>query len=131
MSIKLSSGIEIIPIEQMWDSVWEIEKSKTIGDTLAKTYPGYQWLVRAHASRGYFVIHCAEISVALTTNSPYGMLMHVNKIDDAGLLVKKIIRMGGELLERANLVRGRNTGDSPKQVDGVPKQYQPTRLFTA
>ena len=130
MITKLSGGIEIIPIEQMWDSVWEIEKSKTIGDTLAKTYPGYQWLVRAYASRGYFVIHCAEISASLTTNQPYGMLMHVNKMDDAGILTKKIIRMGGELLERANLVRGKSTGDAPKQVDGLPKQYQPSRLFS-
>lgn len=127
MSIKLGGNVEIIPIEQMWSSIWEISKAQLLGDTLAKVYPGYQWLVRAHANRGYFVIQCAEINASLATTQPWGMLLHVNKMDDAGLLKKKIVRMGGELLERAGLVRGRSTGDRPKQVDGVPQHQQPLR----
>ena len=125
MSQRLLPGVEIIPIEQMWSSIWEVTKTRLIGDTLAKCYPGYQWLVRAHANRGYFVIQCADINVTLATNQPWGMLMHVSKMDDHGLLIKKIIRMGGELLERAALVRGKNKGDSPRHVDGLPHKFQP------
>jgi hypothetical protein len=130
MSHKLSSGVEIVPIEQMWSSIWEIEKTKIIGDTLAKTYPGYQWWVRARAEAGYFVIHCGEINSVMATNQPYGMLMHVSKMDDHGLLVKKIVRMGGELLERANLIRGKSKGDVPTHIDGLPKRYQPLKVLT-
>jgi len=131
MSIKVGGGIEIVPIEQMWSSIWETNTAKTIGDTLARTYPGYQWWVRAHASRGYFVIHCGEINAVIGTNLPYGMLMHVSKIDDHGLLAKKVIRMGGELLERANLVRGKSKGEFARRVDGLPERYQPTRALLA
>lgn len=132
MSIRVPTGnVEIIPIESMWDSIWETNKTKIIGDTLAKAYPGYQWLVRAHASRGYFVIQCGDINASLATNQPWGMLMHVRKMDDHGILVKKIIRMGGELLERANLIRGRSKGDSPQHVDGLPKHHQPLKAYRA
>jgi hypothetical protein len=131
MSTRLTSGIELIPIEEMWDSIWEINTTKTIGDTLARVYPGYQWWVRAHAKRGYFMIHCGEINSAMTTNLPYGMLLHVSKIDDHGLLRKKVIRMGGEFLERASLERGRNRGFAPTRVDGLPEKHQPSQLFAA
>lgn len=129
MSQRLPCGVEIIPIEQMWSSIWEFEKTKLIGDTLAKVYPGYQWWVRAQANAGYFVIHCGEISSVMATNKPYGMVMHVSKMDDHGLLVKKIIRMGGELLERASLERGKSRGKVPTHIDGLPKQYQPMKVL--
>ncbi len=99
--------------------------ARTIGSTLAGVYPGYQWWVRADVRHGFFVIHCGEINAAMASNMPYGMLMHVSKIDDAGLLRKKIIRMGGEFLERANLVRGRASGEMARRVDGAPDRHQP------
>ena len=65
----------------------------------------------------------------MATNKPYGMVMHVSKMDDHGLLVKKIIRMGGELLERASLERGKSRGKVPTHIDGLPKQYQPMKVL--
>jgi hypothetical protein len=120
--------IDIIPIEQMWSSVWEVNTAGTIGNTLAQVYPGYQWWVRADAQAGYFVIQCSEINASLNTNQPWGMVMHVSKIDDHGLLRKKIVRMGGELLERASLIRGKSRENQQvKRLDGIPEAMQPMR----
>ena len=122
--------IDIIPIENMWSSVWEVNTAGTIGNTLAAVYPGYQWWVRADARAGYFVIQCSEINASLNTNQPWGMVMHVSKIDDHGLLRKKIVRMGGELLERASLIRGKSRENQQiKRLDGIPEEMQPMRQY--
>jgi hypothetical protein len=120
--------IEIIPIENLWTSVWEVRTAGLIGNTLAEVYPNYQWWVRADTRAGYFVIQCANINAALNTNEPWGMVMHVSKIADHGLLRKKIIRMGGELLERAGMVRGTYRGDPVTHLDGVPDRMQPVKV---
>jgi hypothetical protein len=121
--------IEIIPIENLWTSVWEVRTAGLIGNTLADVYPGYQWWVRADARAGYFIIQCSEINASLNTNQPWGMVMHVAKIADHGLLRKKIVRMGGELLERASLIRGKSREHQEvTRMDGVPESMQPVKV---
>lgn len=52
----------------------------------------------------------------------YGYTLHIAKLDAK---LNKVIRAGGEILERANMVRGASLNLLPRFIDGVPDKHQP------
>lgn len=92
--------------------------AKDVADALYKHYPGHPW---AASIRGG-VIFIRNLSIS----NSHGMCVHLSSYyADPGN--KKIIRLAGELLERANLNRGRDRGDEVVHVDGLAENYQPTQ----
>jgi hypothetical protein len=85
--------------------------AKDAAETLHAHYPGHLWAVTVQG--GCMVIKNLFLS------SLYGMVLHVKNITDAAIRKKRVIRAGGELLERANLKRGSYTGEEVKSVEGV------------
>lgn len=71
-------------------------------DTLNKKYPGYAWVVMVDDVAGVMNIECWNISGRM------GYTLHMtNLMHDAGVMNKKVMRAGGELLERYGLNRNR------------------------
>ena len=60
----------------------------------------------------------------LRISSRMGMVLHLDNLTDAGVRKRKVIRAGGEFLERAHWVRGKYQGDAPKVLEGH-KKYNP------
>ena len=87
---------------------------------LCAAYPGHPWFVMCRG--GVIFIRYLEPNI----RGGYGMnvrFKHVNH--DAAVMKREIIRMAGEWLERAGLVRGRNNDDEIVSVEGIPLKYQP------
>lgn len=96
----------------------DMTMAKDIAETLFATYPGYMWGVAVKS--GVAIIKCLNVS------SIYGYILKYKDIkDDAGVRHKEVVKAGGEILERAKLVRGqREYGSKPQSVDGI-KNYNP------
>jgi len=86
--------------------------AKDIAETLNEHYPGHLWAVNVNS--GVAIIKNLYIS------SAWGFVLHYNNIKgDAGYRKKRVIQAGGELLERANMKRGKYEGFEVKKVDGI------------
>lgn len=97
--------------------------AKFIGDTLEKAYPGWGWMVNVNSETGLIHIVCGWVNSQVGGN--YGMTLKMGGWVTASELKAKVIRAGGEILERANLQRGRFSGKEIRSVDGVSPQHQP------
>ena len=81
-------------------------------ELLQKHYPGYIWAVNVNSEQTGGVMTIKNFSVS----SSFGMTLHITKLDNK---LKKVVRAGGELLERGRLIRGSNKGERAKRVDGI------------
>jgi len=117
--------IDIVDPDSSDAAIDDYTLSKTIGDLLQRTYPMYSWFVRANHRQGVVNIFCGEISSVLSGRIPYGMVLHISKMTDYSIMSKHVIRQAGELLERANLKRGKWSGEFPTHIDGVKPLHQP------
>ena len=86
-------------------------------ELLQKHYPGYVWAVNVNSEDTGGVMTIKNFSVS----SSYGMILHIAKLDNK---LKKVVRAGGELLERAKLIRGKGKGIIAEHVDGIPEYHQ-------
>lgn len=86
-------------------------------ELLQKHYPGYVWAVNVNSESTGGVMTIKNFSVSAS----YGMVLHLQKLDNK---LRKVIRAGGELLERARLSRARGQGFLAKTVDGIPDKFQ-------
>lgn len=88
--------------------------AKECAETLTAAYPNHSWAVRIDG--GVLFIKHFGISGSV------GMCRHMSQIDhDAAVRKKEVIRAAGELLERAHLARGANTGDPISVLEGGEK----------
>jgi hypothetical protein len=90
--------------------------AKQAADMLNKHYPGHLWAVNVNSEGGVMLIKNFSISFL------YGYTLHLDKLD-VGL--QKVMRAGGEILERAKMKRGAGNGDKAVYVEGLPDKHQP------
>src|SRR5690349_8261899 len=94
--------------------------AKRAADALNKHYPGHLWAVFVNSEQtgGVMVIKNLRISFR------YGMVLHLRNVQNDPQM-KSVIRMGGELLERAHMKRGMANGQVAPVLEGAKAQYQP------
>lgn len=85
---------------------------------LDRHYPGYQWGVHVNSSGG--VVDIKNLAVS----GEYGYRLLLSKVF-ADISRKCVINAGGEILERARLVRGKYKHDVEEIVDGIKPTKQP------
>ncbi len=73
--------------------------AKRVGAVLQKHYPNYGWRVDADTRRK--TIHVQNVDLS----GQWGFVLHMGKIADETDLDKKVMRAGGEILERYGLRR--------------------------
>lgn len=78
-----------------------------IMDVLHKHYPGHRWMVGIDDVGGIVNICHPELS------GVHGMTLHITKIDSN---FKKVVRAGGELLERFRIARGCYNADAMAEL---------------
>ena len=94
------------------DQLPDLLMAKDIAETLNEHYPGHKWAVNVNS--GVVIIKNFYIS------SQWGMVIHYKNIKgDAGYRKRRVIQAAGELLERANMKRGKYEGFEVKKVDGI------------
>ena len=123
MSPIESKSIEVVQDDKIDPT--DLAIASTIGAILHNTYHGYHWLGWSNHLGGLAGFNCLEINMVVRANMPPGMSFHLHKLSNHKALCKIVIRMGGELLERANLPRTRWNGDYPVKVDGLADRHQP------
>lgn len=92
--------------------------AKRAADLLNDHYPGYLWACNVNSLPTGGVMVIKNISVSYK----YGYTLHLDKLDPK---LRKVLMAGGEILERANLARGKNKGFDPVYIDGVLDKDQP------
>lgn len=80
----------------------DIELCRRIADVLLKHYPGHVWNVEANTETGGVANIKLNYPDKLGILPKFGFRLHIDKLND-----DKIMRAGGELLERYKLARGR------------------------
>lgn len=89
---------------------------------LCLAYPGHGWFVDIKGG----VVHIKDLDL----NDKWGMCIHYSQVKaDANDRKRQVLRGAGELLERANLRRGRSDNERVLHVEGIPdKQMARNRL---
>ena len=93
---------------------------------LADNYQGYQWrvFIDEEVSGGVMRIISDDVNARIWANHSYGYTLHLTTVyQDPNLDCVK--RAGGEILERAGLIRGKHNGEVTKHVYGVEQNHQP------
>jgi hypothetical protein len=122
---QIEPVIEVVEPDQQHTATQEMKLAGDIGNELAKTYPGYYWLVNVNFFGGIATIECGQINSEVRSNLMYGYVVHLHNLADWGSGRKRILKMAGELLERAEMSRGKWDGDFPGNIDGVRANHQP------
>ena len=92
--------------------------AKRIVHVLNTHYPEHLWMVHVNSEGGVVIIKNYRISFS------YGMVLHIKNVYmDPSL--KRVVSMAGELLERANMKRGKATGEFANRIEGVKLKDQP------
>lgn len=79
--------------------------AKRVTDVLMRHYPGHPWAVTVQHAQGVVIIKIpllTDASGASALGNTHGMVLHIDKLDPA---LNKVVRAGGELLERWNIDR--------------------------
>lgn len=92
--------------------------AKRAAEMLNKHYPGHLWAVNVNSDEKGGVMVIKNFSVSFR----YGYTLHLSKLDTG---LKKVMRAGGEILERAKMRRGYGIGEKASHVDGLPDRHQP------
>jgi len=107
----------MIITENTFDCLADLDLAKTVGDTLAKAYPGWLFAVEIKD-------HCPLIRLLNAPIQGYCMFIHRKDILTSSDFKKKIVMSGGELLERCGAKRGSMTESSIiTKVDGVEDRF--------
>jgi|DEB0MinimDraft_3_1074331.scaffolds.fasta_scaffold86323_2 hypothetical protein len=93
--------------------------ARDAAEMLNRHYPGYLWAVNVNSEGNVMIIKNYTVSIK------YGYTLHLDKLDPT---MKKVMLAGGEILERANLARGKDEGWNPKKIDGVLDKHQPIQM---
>jgi len=92
--------------------------AKRAADALNKHYPFHLWAVNVNSEGGVMVVKNMRVSFR------YGMVIHLKTLH-ADPQLKTVIRMAGELLERAHMRRGKADGLIAQTLEGAKAKYQP------
>lgn len=107
----MQPGEYIVGVECQRDE--DMPLAKLVLGELVRTYPGYSWLV---------VIQGGVIHVRISDWADnWGMAIHQSRVGaDWPAFARHACRAAGEFLERANMRRGRATGEIAQTIEGVP-----------
>ena len=88
--------------------------ARNIGDDLHKHYPGHLWSVFVDSEGG--VVNVFNMRISQTHGWRF-MIKDLTPYDTG--TSKKVRDAGGEMLERANMLRGKSDGQFADKVDGA------------
>ena len=107
------------PVDGHGFSADDIALCGRVADTLNNHYPGHLWAthLNSDATGGVLIIRHMGLSTR------YGYVLHLKSLHNDPDL-KRVMRAGGEMLERARLAQ-KGRGEQAKHVDGMRPQDQP------
>lgn len=104
---------ELIPLENAQATAIETILAKNIAEKLHKHYPGHLWAVNVDSNGGIVNIFNMRLS------GRWGFTLHLDDLyGDPDM--KKVMRAGGELLERYRLKTGKFNQD---QYEDLPTNF--------
>lgn len=92
-------------VDQSAFNIIDADLCRKISDILMMHYPEHLWMVGADHQAGMIYVELPYDSVI--RNFQFGFNMHISKLGNARTMEKKVMKAGGELLERFKLKRGR------------------------
>ena len=92
------------------------ELCRKVSEILNRHYPDHLWMVGADHHAGLIYVELPYDTLIHVYN--LGFKLHINKLGNAKSMQKKVMKAGGELLERYKLKRGR----ASENVLGLAKE---------
>lgn len=106
------------PIVAEWDTVKDQMTAKQCAEVLNQHYPGHAWAV--HVSSGQGLIKIMDFNLS----GQHGYVLHLRGLFSWDDLRDRVMRAGGEMLERAKLPRRAydddRVRDLPMSFRGLP-----------
>lgn len=97
------------------DDIHQMSVAKDVGDVLNQHYPNHLWAVSWQG--GVVVVKNLAIS------AHYGFVLHPEKFATSSEMTRKAVEAGGELLERANMIRGKWEGHFAETLEGADPRF--------
>lgn len=88
---------------------------KDVGEILHSVYPGHLWAVWTEGT----VIKIYNMRIS----GRYCYVLHTSNLTDAGTRRARVVKAGGEILERAHWQRRGYSGEDATVLEGAPKWY--------
>mgnify|MGYP001560467377 CR=1 FL=1 len=98
----------------------DIAVQKEIAAILHFNYPGHGWVVECKHDQGVASIKNIYASTL------YGMVIHLNNITNAKARRALVVKLGGELLERFGLPRGKFNAQDYEHIWKLGREYKTT-----
>ena len=92
----------------------DLALAKDVAETLNTHYPGHLWAVNCQGDHGILTNHNLMLS------GRWGFILHLDKDYSASDMMRRVIRAGGEILERYKVSRGRINHD---QIEALPMDF--------
>jgi len=102
--------------------LYDMKIAKACSDLLTQHYPGHMWAVNVNSSPTAGVVNIYNLAIS----SLYGYVLHLTTVQNDPTL-RCVLRAGGEILERGNMIRGKSRGDTATYVEGLPDKHQPVK----
>jgi hypothetical protein len=119
----LKDSEDIIPVADLQGIRLVSEMLKILNNH----YPGYRWAIDFDETQGVAKIVNFTLLDPLQTHEMYGYVLHLRTVyEDQSNQWRKLIRAGGEILERASMDRKAwDMHTYPKKIEGVREKHQP------
>lgn len=82
------------------DNLLDFDTAKNMAEWLNEQYPGHLWAVNVKGEQGIATVHNLMLS------GQWGFILKLDKNYSASDFRRRVIKAGGELLERYNVRRG-------------------------
>lgn len=92
----------------------DLVMAKQMADALHKHYPGHLWAVTCDGSKGIATIRSLDLS------GNYGYVLKLSDGYSASQFDQRVMRAGGEILERFKMARGRFDPDKYMEIQQTP-----------
>ena len=106
------------PVVAEWDEVKDQATAQQCAAVLNQHYPGHAWAVNVRSSQGLITI------LDLNLSGQHGYVLHLRGLYSWDDLRDRVMRAGGEILERATLPRRAydddRVRDLPMSLRGLP-----------
>jgi hypothetical protein len=97
------------------EDIAQMELCGRIGETLNRHYPNHLWAVSWQGGV------CVVKNLAISAH--YGFVLHPQKFATSSEMDKAAVWAGGELLERAKMVRGKWEGKFAETLEGADSRF--------
>lgn len=118
----MTDTMDIVVEPHTQADLYDRQVAASIANKLNAHYPGHLWAVNVNSEPTAGIVNIFNFAIS----KRYGYVLHLSTVL-ADPALECVVKAGGEILERANFMRGKAKGEYATRVEGVAEKHQPTK----